>query len=192
MHAERCAVRSVRHVDLALAPPARLNAQQTKQDRRARFGPTISPTAAENHNHGAKASRFATILAPGRRSTGPPRLRRCDRPGFAVNAGLTLPERFEALAWRTIILWRRPTATWIWPTMSPPTRPSSRLTGTIIATLVCIILELVLWGLQGHGGVALIGFALTAAAALFGGLTGANWRAVAPVMVLLGLACIVL
>ena len=66
------------------------------------------------------------------------------------------------------------------------------LTGTIIATLVCIILELVLWGLQGHGGVALIGFALTAAAALFGGLTGANWRAVAPVMVLLGLACIVL
>jgi hypothetical protein len=66
------------------------------------------------------------------------------------------------------------------------------LTGTVIATLICIVLELVLWGLKGHGGVALIGFALTAAAALFGGLTGANWRAVAPVMILLGLACIVL
>ena len=66
------------------------------------------------------------------------------------------------------------------------------LTGTIIVTLICIILELVLWGLEGHGGVALIGFALTAGAALFGGLTGAGWRAVAPVMVLLGLASIVL
>ena len=66
------------------------------------------------------------------------------------------------------------------------------LTGTIIVTLICIILELVLWGLEGHGGVALIGFALTAGAALFGGLTGTGWRAVAPVMALLGLACIVL
>jgi hypothetical protein len=66
------------------------------------------------------------------------------------------------------------------------------LTGTTIATLICIVLELVLWGLKGHGGIALIGFALTAAAALFGGLTGANWRAVAPILVLLGLACIVL
>jgi hypothetical protein len=66
------------------------------------------------------------------------------------------------------------------------------LTGTTIATLVCILLTLVLWGLEGHGGVALIGFVLTLAAAAFGGLTGANWRAVAPVVVLLGLACIVL
>ncbi|MGO8801426.1 MAG: aa3-type cytochrome c oxidase subunit IV [Roseiarcus sp.] len=66
------------------------------------------------------------------------------------------------------------------------------LTGTVIATVVCIILELVLWGLEGHGGVALIGFVLTAAAAAYGGMSGANWRAVAPVVVLLGLACIVL
>lgn len=66
------------------------------------------------------------------------------------------------------------------------------LTATAIATLLCIVLELVLWGLEGHGGVALIGFALTVAAAVYGGLTGANWRAVAPVVVLLGLACIVL
>ncbi|MGA2793217.1 MAG: hypothetical protein ABSE69_06725 [Roseiarcus sp.] len=66
------------------------------------------------------------------------------------------------------------------------------LTATAIATLLCIVLELVLWGIEGHGGVALIGFVLTIAAAVYGGLTGANWRAVAPVVVLLGLAAIVL
>ncbi len=66
------------------------------------------------------------------------------------------------------------------------------LTGTAIATLICIVLELVLLGLEGHGGVALIGFVLTVAAAVYGGLTGANGRAVVPVAVLLGLACIVL
>jgi hypothetical protein len=66
------------------------------------------------------------------------------------------------------------------------------LTATAIATLIAIVLELVLWGLEGHGGVALIGFVLTVAAAVYGGLTDSNWRAVAPVVVLLGLACIVL
>jgi len=66
------------------------------------------------------------------------------------------------------------------------------LTTTIIATLICVLLALVLWGLEGHGGVALIGFVLALAAAAYGGLTGANWRAVAPIVVLLGLACIVL
>lgn len=66
------------------------------------------------------------------------------------------------------------------------------MTETGVATLICIVLELVLWGLEGHGGVALIGFVLTIGAAVYGGLTGSNWRAVAPVVVLLGLACIVL
>lgn len=66
------------------------------------------------------------------------------------------------------------------------------MTETAVATLICIVLELVLWGLEGHGGVALIGFVLTIGAAAYGGLTGSNWRAVAPVVVLLGLACIVL
>jgi Na+(H+)/acetate symporter ActP len=66
------------------------------------------------------------------------------------------------------------------------------LTETTIATLICVVLELVLWGLQGHGGVAMVGFILTLAAAAFGGMTGATWRAVAPVAVLLGLACILL
>ena len=58
--------------------------------------------------------------------------------------------------------------------------------------LLCILLELVLWGLEGQGAIALIGFVLTIGAAAFGGLTGLGWRAVAPVFVLLGLACIVL
>jgi Bacterial aa3 type cytochrome c oxidase subunit IV len=54
------------------------------------------------------------------------------------------------------------------------------------------VLELVLWGLKGHGGIALIGFVLTLAAAGFGGVSGLTWRAGLPVLVLLGLACIVL
>ena len=66
------------------------------------------------------------------------------------------------------------------------------LTETTVLALICIVLELVLWGLQGHGAVALIGFILTIGAAAFGGMTGLTWRAVLPVFVLLGLACIVL
>jgi len=53
-------------------------------------------------------------------------------------------------------------------------------------------LTLVLWGLEGQGFVALVGAILTFAAAAVGGLTGLGWRVVAPVFVLLGLACIVL
>jgi hypothetical protein len=53
-------------------------------------------------------------------------------------------------------------------------------------------LLLVLWGLKGDGGVAFIGFCLTLAAAAFGGYSGLTWRAVLPVFILLGLACIVL
>jgi len=53
-------------------------------------------------------------------------------------------------------------------------------------------LMLALGGLEGHGLVALVGLVLTFAAAAVGGLTGMGWRVVAPVFLLLGLACIVL
>ena len=66
------------------------------------------------------------------------------------------------------------------------------LTETTVVTLICILLELVLWGLEGHGFVAGIGFVLTGVAAVFGSMTGLTWRAVLPVAVLLGLASIVL
>ncbi len=66
------------------------------------------------------------------------------------------------------------------------------LTETAVAVLVCVLLMLVLWGLEGHGFVALVGLVLTLVAATVGGLTGMGWRVVAPVFVLLGLACIVL
>jgi hypothetical protein len=65
------------------------------------------------------------------------------------------------------------------------------LTEICVVSLICIVLELVLWGLKGDGFIALVGFILTILAAVFGALTGLNWRAVAPVLVLLGLACIV-
>jgi hypothetical protein len=66
------------------------------------------------------------------------------------------------------------------------------LTETVIVALICIVLELVLWGLEGHGAVALIGFVLTVVAAAVAGPTGLGWRAVAPVLVFMGRACIVL
>jgi Bacterial aa3 type cytochrome c oxidase subunit IV len=66
------------------------------------------------------------------------------------------------------------------------------LTETCVVALISIMLELVLWGLKGHGGIALIGFVLTIAAAGFGAVTGLTWRAGVPVLALLGLACIVL
>ena len=66
------------------------------------------------------------------------------------------------------------------------------MTETSVVVLLCIILQLVLWGLQEHGGVALIGFILTLGAAAFGSMTGLGWRAVAPIFVLHGLAAIVL
>jgi len=66
------------------------------------------------------------------------------------------------------------------------------LTETSVVALISIVLELVLWGLKSHGGIALIGFVLTLAAAGFGGVSGLTWRAGLPVLILLGLACIVL
>jgi Bacterial aa3 type cytochrome c oxidase subunit IV len=61
-----------------------------------------------------------------------------------------------------------------------------------VVSLLCILLQLVLWGLKGHGAIALIGFFLTGVAAWFGFSTGLAWRAVLPIFLLLGLACIVL
>ena len=65
------------------------------------------------------------------------------------------------------------------------------LTETSIVALLCVLLELVLWGLKGQGLLALIGFVLTCAAAAFGGVSGLTWKAVVPVFLLLGLACII-
>ncbi len=66
------------------------------------------------------------------------------------------------------------------------------LTETVVAVLLSVLLALVLWGLEGHGFVALGGLILTFLAAAIGALTGLGWRLVAPVFLLLGLACIVL
>jgi hypothetical protein len=65
-------------------------------------------------------------------------------------------------------------------------------TQLVIVVLLCHLLLLVLWGLQGHPIVALIGFILTMISATVGALTGLGWTSVAPIFVLLGLACIVL
>jgi hypothetical protein len=66
------------------------------------------------------------------------------------------------------------------------------LTANVVAVLGSVLLLLVLWGLEGHGFVALVGMIPTLAAAGVGALTGLGWRAVAPVFVLLGLACVIL
>ena len=67
-----------------------------------------------------------------------------------------------------------------------------KLTEISVLVLVSIVLLLVLWGIQGHGFVALVGLVLTIVAGAVGGMTGLGWKAVAPVFALLGLACIVL
>jgi len=66
------------------------------------------------------------------------------------------------------------------------------LTEVSVALLLCIILCLVIWGLEGHGFVALIGLIVALVASALGAAAGYGWRAVAPVFVLLGLASIVL
>jgi len=58
--------------------------------------------------------------------------------------------------------------------------------------LLNIILLLVLWGLEGHPFVALIGFILNIAASSLAGLTGLGWRLPGALFILLGLAAIVL
>lgn len=66
------------------------------------------------------------------------------------------------------------------------------LTQLVTVSILCIVLELVLWGIKGHGLVALVGFIVLIAASAFGGISNTGWKAVAPVFVLLALACIVL
>ena len=65
------------------------------------------------------------------------------------------------------------------------------LTETVATMVLCIVLLLVLWGLKGAGMLALVGLILTAVAGALGGMTGLGWKMVAPVFVLIGLACIV-
>jgi uncharacterized membrane protein len=65
------------------------------------------------------------------------------------------------------------------------------LTKATMAIVLSIVLMLVLWGLEGHGGLALIGLILTFIAAAVGGRMGKTWQFVAPVFVLLGLLCII-
>lgn len=55
-----------------------------------------------------------------------------------------------------------------------------------------IILLLVLWTLEGHPFVALIGFVLNIIASSLAGVTGLGWRLPGALFVLLGLAAIVL
>jgi len=66
------------------------------------------------------------------------------------------------------------------------------LTQNLTVHILNIILLLVLWGLEGHPFVALIGLILNVAASALGALTGLGWRLPAGLFVLLGLACIVL
>lgn len=67
-----------------------------------------------------------------------------------------------------------------------------KLTEVSVVFLVTIVLLLLLWGVQGHGFVALIGFILTVIAWTVGWVTDLSWRAALPVLLLVGLACIVL
>ena len=66
------------------------------------------------------------------------------------------------------------------------------LTENLTIHIINIMLVLVLWGLEGHPFVALIGFILNIAASALAGITGLGWRLPAGVFVALGLACIVL
>jgi len=66
------------------------------------------------------------------------------------------------------------------------------LTKTTSFFVLNIVLLLVLWGLEGHGFLAIIGLILNFAAAAIAGLTGQGWKILAPLFALLGLACIVL
>jgi hypothetical protein len=66
------------------------------------------------------------------------------------------------------------------------------LTENLTVHILNIILLLVLWGLEGHPFVALIGLILNFAASALGAVTGLGWRLPACLFVLLGLAAIVL
>ena len=65
---------------------------------------------------------------------------------------------------------------------------------TEIGIVYClsIVLLLVIWGIEGHGFVALIGLIMASVAAALGAVINLGWRAGLPVFLLLGLAAIVL
>jgi len=58
--------------------------------------------------------------------------------------------------------------------------------------ILSIVLLLLIWGIEGHGGIALIGFIAASLAALAGAVLNLGWRAGAPVFALIGLAAILL
>ncbi len=58
--------------------------------------------------------------------------------------------------------------------------------------VLSIVLMLVLWGIEGHGFVALLGFILASVAAAVGATLNLGWRAGLPVFLLLGVAAVVL
>ena len=66
------------------------------------------------------------------------------------------------------------------------------MTETISAYIICIVLCLVIWGLEGYGLIALAGFIVATVGLAAGVLSGLGWKTVAPIAGLLGLAAIVL
>ncbi len=66
------------------------------------------------------------------------------------------------------------------------------LTENLTVHILNIVLLLVLWTLEGHPFIALIGFILNIAASSLAGPTGLGWRLPGALFVLLGLAAIVL
>jgi len=66
------------------------------------------------------------------------------------------------------------------------------LTENVTVHIINIILLLVLWGIEGHPFVALLGFLLNIAASAASAALGLSWRLPAAVFVLLGALCILL
>ena len=67
-----------------------------------------------------------------------------------------------------------------------------QLTENLTVHILNIVLLLILWAMEGHPFVALIGFILNLAASALAAVTGLGWRLPAGLFVLLGLAAIVL
>ena len=63
--------------------------------------------------------------------------------------------------WRTITAWRRRTTAWTCAAHEETYANFVALTENLATVVLCIVLLLVLWGLEGHGVLALIGFILT-------------------------------
>ncbi len=66
------------------------------------------------------------------------------------------------------------------------------LTENVTVHVLNIVLLLVLWGIEGHPFVALLGFILNIAASAASAAMGLGWRLSAGVFVLLGVLCILL